>query len=158
MSISRALAGALATIALCGCGSSEEPSETPIACLAPADSYLVALERAPAAVRLDGTTPIADCLTEEQEPGALASVGEAAVAAAVELNRLVRRDLDPATALRLGYLVGAIEQGAESTGGIHRDLVLRLNTAARFSGGGAQLGADFERAFGEGYAAAQAAG
>lgn len=158
VSISRALAGALATIALCGCGSSDESSETPVACLAPADSYLVALERAPGDVRLDGTTPIADCLTEEQEPGALASVGETAVAAATDLNRRVRGDFDADAALRLGYLVGAIEQGAEGTGGIHRDLVLRLNTAARFSGAGAQLGAAFERAFGEGYAAAQSAG
>lgn len=157
MRTSRALAGALATIALSACGSGES-TQTPVACVAPAATYLTALEQAPGEVLLEGATPIADCLTEEQEPGALASVGQAAVAAATQLNRAVRRDFDPQTALRLGYLVGAVEQGAETTGGIHRDLVLRLNAAARFSAEGGELGAAFERAFGEGYAAAQAAG
>jgi hypothetical protein len=154
VSISRALAGALAALALSACGS-DEPAATPVACLGSAESYLAALEEAPGEVRLEGETPISACLGEEQEPGALATVGESAVAAASELNRSVRREFDPRTALRLGYLVGAFEQGAETTGGIHRDLVLRLNAAARFSEGDEQLGAAFERAFGEGYAAGQ---
>lgn len=147
----------MAALALSACGSGEPPA-TPAACLEPPDSYLAALEAAPGEVRLGGETPISACLTEEQEPGTLAGVGESAVAAANQLNREVRDRFEAEPALRLGYLVGAIEQGAESTGGIHRDLVLRLNTAARFSGGGGQLGAEFERAFGEGYAAAQASG
>jgi len=36
-------------------------------------------------------------------------------------------------------------------------LVLRLDSAARYREGGGSFGAEFERAFGEGYAAAQAA-
>lgn len=155
-----ALAGTLAAtglLALAACGS-DGPSPTPVACLAPAGAYLAALEQAPGEVRLDREVAIADCLTEEQQPGALASVGQSTVAAATELNRQVRRRPDADAALRLGYLVGAIEQGAESTGGIHRDLILRLNAAARFPGDDAQLGAAFERAFGQGYAAARSAG
>ena len=50
-------------------------------------------------------------------------------------------------------------RAAAATGGIHRDLVLRLDAAARFPGpGGEPFGAAFERSFGEGYAAGQAGG
>ncbi len=63
------------------------------------------------------------------------------------------------TTVALGYLVGAVARGAESTGGIHQDLVLRINSAARYAGeGGDALGAEFERSFGQGYSAAQAGG
>lgn len=145
----------IVSVALASCGS-DEPPDTAVACLAPAAAYLTALEQAPGEVRLEGATAISDCLTEEQEPGQLASIGESVIAAATRLNGEVRGDSDPETALRLGYLVGAVEQGAESTGGIHEDLVLRLNAAARFTGEGERpLDAAFERAFGEGYAAAQ---
>jgi hypothetical protein len=57
--------------------------------------------------------------------------------------------------VRLGYLVGAVQEGAAATGGIHEDLVLRLDAAARFTGGRDAFGARFERAFGVGYAAGQ---
>jgi hypothetical protein len=52
-----------------------------------------------------------------------------------------------------------VQEGAASTGGIHEDLVIRLDTAARYTGrqGGA-FPAAFERSFGEGYAAGQASG
>ncbi|MEJ7875914.1 MAG: hypothetical protein WKF62_04570 [Solirubrobacterales bacterium] len=44
------------------------------------------------------------------------------------------------------------------TRGIHADLVIRLAAAARFNEGGKPLPIEFERAFGEGYAAGQASG
>jgi hypothetical protein len=148
-----ALAGALL-----GCGSSEPP-ETPVACLGPPADYLEALEGAPDEALLGGTTPIGACLVEEQSPGTLQTVGASVIATATLLNREVRDDPDPATIARLGYLVGAIQQAGAETGGIHEDLILRLDSAARFSGGeGAAFGASFERAFGKGYAAAQASG
>jgi hypothetical protein len=79
--------------------------------------------------------------------------------AATELNRRILRDPDPQTILRLGYLVGAVQEGASGTGGIHQDLVLRLDSAARYTGaGGKPFGAEFERSFGHGYAAGQAGG
>ena len=143
----------VASVAASSCGS--DAPATPVACLASSQGYLTALDRAPGPVRLDDTR-ISDCLTEEQPPGQLASIGEAVVGAATRLNSEARRGSDRGSALRLGYLVGAVEQGAESSGGIHQDLVLRLNAAARFTGQGEpDLGAAFERAFGEGYAAAQ---
>jgi len=153
------LAGALALLAAAGCGSEDAP-ETPAACLTPASRYLAALEDAPGAVRLEGSVAISDCLVEEQAPGTLGAVGKSIVEAAKQLNREARRDPGGQASVELGYLVGAVQEGESRTGGIHADLVIRLDAAARFTGDGppASLGAEFERAFGEGYAAGQASG
>jgi hypothetical protein len=151
-------AGVAAIAALSGCGSSEPP-ETPAACLQPATAYLKALEAAPGDVRLDGTTAISSCLVDDQASGALQTVGKSVIDAATDLNRQILRDPDPATIVKLGYLVGAVQEGASGTGGIHQDLVIRLDAAARYTGpGGKPFGVEFERSFGEGYAAGQASG
>jgi hypothetical protein len=71
------------------------------------------------------------------------------VVTATRLNTDARRNPSGEQAVQLGYLVGAIERGAE---GIHADLVRRVNSAARSSPEGL-LPAEFERTFGEGYAA-----
>jgi hypothetical protein len=148
----------LAAVAIASCGG-DDPPDTPVACVDGPQAYLAALEAAPGDVRLAGTTPISDCLVEEQEPGAQAQVGESIIAAATQLNRDVRRDPDGPKTERLGYLVGAVQEGAAQTGGIHRDLVLRLDNAARYAGpDGETFGAGFERAFGEGYTAGQERG
>jgi hypothetical protein len=147
-----------ALVALAGCGSSEPP-QTPAACLVPASEYLRALEAAPGDARLDGTTPISSCLVPDQASGALQTVGKSIIDAATELNRQILRHPDPRTIVRLGYLVGAVQEGASGTGGVHHDLVLRLDSAARYSGpSGKPFGAAFERTFGQGYAAGQAGG
>lgn len=152
------IAAAAALAALAGCGG-EEPPTTPPACLAPAAAYLRSLESAPAPVRLRGETPISDCLVAEQAAGPLQAVGGSLVEAAGELNREIRHDPDPETIARLGYLVGAVQEGASATAGIHTDLVRRLDSAARYPGpGGRPFGAGFERAFAAGYAAGQADG
>ncbi len=149
--VATALAGLLAG----GCGSDD--AETPAACLADGDAYLAALESAPDQVLLDGTTPIGQCLVEAQSGGELGQVGEGMVAAATELNRRVQDDPEGVATVQLGYLVGAVQEAAASTGGIHQDLVIRLDAAARFSPDGA-FPASFERAFGAGYEAGQASG
>jgi hypothetical protein len=156
--ISIGLVGVLASVVLASCGS-DEPPATPAACSSPASAYLTALKAAPGEVRLGGTTPISDCLVEEQEPGQIATVGESIIATATELNRRVRRDAEPAAIVQLGYLVGAVQEAEATTGGIHQDLVLRLDSAARFTGQGQEsFPAAFERSFGEGYSAGQAGG
>ena len=158
MRIRLILAGTVAVLALTGCGSDDEP-ETPAACVQPATAYLEALEAAPGEVRLDGTTAISSCLVDDQASGALQTVGKSVVDAATELNGEVRRGSDPQASVRLGYLVGAIQEGASDTDGIHQDLILRLDSAARYPGpGGRPFGAEFERSYGEGYAAGQASG
>jgi hypothetical protein len=148
------LAGALLAV---GCGS-DDGSETPVACLTAPAGYLDALEAAPGDVRLEGTTPISECLVDDQESGPLAQVGESMIAAATRLNRDLRDQFDPEVATRLGYLIGAVQAGATDTGGIHEDLVLRLDAAARFTGDAEPFGARFERAFGQGYGAGQERG
>jgi hypothetical protein len=140
---------ALACALGAGCSDSGEDELAPSACLAGSTAYMRALESAPGEVLLEGEDPISDCLTPEQEGGQLASIGQEMIAAATELNAAAQENPTGPEALRLGYLVGAVERGAE---GIHADLVRRLNTAARFSPDGL-LPPEFERTFGQGYAA-----
>lgn len=148
---------AVGALGVPGCGS-DEPPETPTACLNPAADYVEALADAPGEVRLAGKTAISDCLVEEQEGGALAQVGGSLIDTAERLNARVRQTDDERAVVALGYLVGAVQEGASRTGGIHADLVLRLDSAARFTGGGEPFAADFEREFGRGYVAGQETG
>jgi hypothetical protein len=152
---------ALPLIALalgCGaCGSSTE-SATPLACLDPTGQYLRALQSAPGEVRLGGGTAISDCFSGTQAAGDQAEVGQTVIQAATELNAAARRNPGGADTVSLGYLVGAVQEGASHASGINADLVRRLDTAARFNPGGGTLGASFERAFGKGYAAGQESG
>jgi len=144
---------ALALLAAAGCGSSE-PEAAPVACLAGPNAYLAALQAAPGEVRLQGETAISECLTSAQGGGELANVGSDMVRAATELNQRALERSSPAAVVQLGYLVGAAQRGAEQTGGIHEDLIRRLNAAARFTPSGAPDAA-FERRFGRGFAAGQ---
>lgn len=135
----RAAATALASLALlAGCGS-EDP-DTPGPCLADAGAYLAALERAPRPVTLVGDVSISDCLVDNQPSGELAQIGTATVEAATRLSARARRGDGPA-AIQLGYLVGATQRGADETGGIHTDLVRRLESAAQTGPAGGLTGA-----------------
>jgi hypothetical protein len=144
---------AVALIAVAGCGAKKNDL-APAACLATNQGYLRALTRAPAEVRLAGTTQISSCLVPEQNAGQLANIGHEMIVAATKLNGRARAGSEPA-ALQLGYLIGAVAKGADA---IHTDLVRRLNSAARFSQAGGTLPASFERAFGRGYAAGRSSG
>jgi len=148
----------LAACLLPACGEDESDQAAPAACLGDAETYLTALEAAPGEVALEGETPIGACLVEGQGGGQLATVGESAVEAATKLNTEAIEDQSGDAAVRLGYLVGAFQEAASRTGGIHEDLIRRLDAAARFTPKGGSPGAEFERAYGEGYAAGQAQG
>ncbi len=148
---------ALAALAAAGCGSGGE-SATPTACLGPRADYLKALQSAPGEVRLAGDTSISDCFGGTQGAGDQAQVGGTVVGVATELNAAARRDPEGHAAVMLGYLAGAVHEGASHSSGITTDLVRRLDTAARFNPGSGTLGAAFERAFGKGYAAGQEGG
>src|SRR4051812_7656764 len=104
------MAAGAALVLLTGCGNEDAP-QTPAACLQPASAYLKALEEAPGEVRLDGATPISSCLVPDQASGALQTVGKSVIGAATELNRQILDDPDPRTIVRLGYLVGAVQEG-----------------------------------------------
>jgi hypothetical protein len=138
------------------CGGPDDT--TPVACLGGAPAYLRALEAAPGEVELAGSTPISECLAENQTGGDLATVGTAMLRAAIELNAEARAEPGGAANLELGYLLGAARRGAERTEGIHAELLRRLSAAARYSPGDRPLPATFRRAYREGFDAGQAHG
>jgi len=134
---------------LAGCGGMDDT--TPAACLEGAPSYLRALRGAPGEVELAGSTPISDCLAENQTGGDLAAVGAAMLRAATELNAKARAEPGGAASLRLGYLIGAARRGAEHTEGIHAELIRRLTAAARYSPADRPLAEAFLNAYRRGY-------
>jgi hypothetical protein len=146
----------LATLVVAGCGRSQDDS-TPTACLDGASAYTAALADAPGAVALSGGVPISDCLAENQSGGELATVGEAMVEAATKLNAEARAKPSGDASLQLGYLLGAAQQGADRTEGIHADLIRRLTVAARYSPEG-PLPAGFLGAYRQGFDAGHAGG
>jgi len=147
----RALVPALAAAALlAGCGGSDDDEgEMPEACAGSAAEYREALASAPGDVALADATRISDCLPAQQSSGDLAETGRVLIATATDLNADAQENPTGPAAVQLGFLVGAIERGADS---IHADLVRRVNSAARFSPDGL-LPAEFERTFGRGYSA-----
>ena len=138
-----------------GCGSSDG-GETPAACLAPAATYLKALEAAPDSVRLAGETPISGCLVKDQPAGDLADVGASLVQTATLLSDAAQKDPGGEQTVRLGYLVGAVEEGASETSGIHTDLVRRIEASARYLK--PRGSAAFDLVYARGYAAGRSGG
>ncbi len=153
----RALACAALLAALAGgCGGVSDG--TPAACLNEGGTYLKALADAPGQVLLPDEVPISECLAENQQAGDLAAVGTAMVAAATTLNAEARSEPDGGAALRLGYLIGAAQRGADSTEGIHAELIRRLTVAARYSPGDRPLSAPFLRGYQRGFDAGHESG
>ncbi len=145
------------TTVVAACGSSDSGA-TPVSCLVPASAYVKALEGAPGAVRLAGETPISDCLTKNQSAGDLADVGASLVRAATLLSAAAQKDPGGEQTLRLGYLVGAIQAGASETGGIHTDLVRRIQATARYAKPAPRGARSFGLAYARGYAAGRSGG
>jgi hypothetical protein len=139
-----------------GCGSQDD--STPVACLEGSHAYVAALAAAPAEVTLDGETPISDCLAENQQGGDLATVGSALVEAATKLNAEARAEPGGKANLQLGYLIGAVQRGADSTEGIHADLLRRLAVAARYAPGREALSPAFLNTYRQGFDAGHARG
>jgi len=138
------LTGAFAS----GCGGQDD--STPVACLEGAAAYEKALRDAPGEVRLQGETPIGDCLAPNQAAGDLARVGEAMVETTTKLNAEARARPGGDAAVQLGYLLGAAERGSEESEGIHSDLVRRLTVAARYAPGNQPLSQQFLDGYEEG--------
>lgn len=142
--------------AVAGCGDQDD--STPVACLEGAAAYERALRAAPGEVRLDGETPISDCLASNQAAGDLARVGEAMIETATELNAEAREEGRSDPAVQLGYLLGAVERGSEESEGIHSDLVRRLTVAARYAPDRQPLSEEFLDSYEEGFEAGRAGG
>jgi len=146
-------ASLLAVLALAGIGCGSQDDSTPVACLEGAAAYEKALRTAPGEVLLLGETPISDCLASNQQAGDLSRVGEAMLETATALSAQAREEDGGDAAVRLGYLIGAAERGAETSEGIHSDLVRRLTVAARYAPGKQPLSPAFMRSYEAGYAA-----
>ena len=154
------LGAALAAIALlaAGCGDDDSQTATPTACMGGQQAFTEALADAPGEVLVDGTTPIGDCLPDEQSAGQQANVGEALVATATELNGEARQEPQSEAPVELGYLVGAVRAAAEGTAGIHEDLARRVESAALFVPKGDLVAAAFQQGYEEGLAAGRETG
>lgn len=154
----RLLAFCLIALAVGALGCGKPDDSTPVACLEGSETYLQGLKAAPGEVRLDGETPISDCLVENQKGGELATVGTAMVNAATQLNAEARAEPGGEANLQLGYLLGAAEHGAEETEGIHVELIRRLSAAARYSPDNRPLPPTFLSTYKEGFDAGLAKG
>jgi hypothetical protein len=122
-------------LVLAGCGSQDETS--PPACMEvdPAPIAL-ALERAPAAVTLVDGSRLSTCVRLLARSGSdLQTLGERLMRVADDLH--AQAQTDPAAALRLGYLVGAVRRGAAQTPGLASNLARRIEQIAALDPGGA---------------------
>ena len=154
-----ALALLLATaLLLAACGSEDETATTPVACKSGEATYVKALAGAPDEVLLEGETPISGCIVPDQQVGDLSDVGATVITAATRLNAEAQRDPGGAAAAAARLPGRRGRGGGLGHGRGHTDLVRRLDAAARYSEQGGTLPAEFERAYGEGYAAAREAG
>ena len=139
-----------------GCGSADD--STPVACLEGPDAYERALAAAPDEVLLEGETLISECLARNQSSGDLTRIGEALIETATALNAEARAEPGGDANLQLGYLLGAVERGAEESEGIHSDLVRRLVVAARYVPGKQASPPGFLPTYSEGFDAGRAGG
>jgi urease alpha subunit len=125
MRLRTALAAASALIAG-GCGSSAGALSA--ACTQGPSALSQALDTAPDRVALPDGTRLSDCV---RRADANAEIQEVAAGATPLADRLATESKgSEAAAVRLGYLIGAARRGARHTGGIHAELLRRLERAA----------------------------
>ncbi len=130
IAVAVAVAGALV---LGGCGK-RDPPPVPTACVGEPAALLAALGRAPRAVTLTDGTRLSRCVSTANSDGDLQSVGIAFGRVADTLR--ARAEHEPAAALRLGYLAGAVRRGARrAPGAIADQLARRMTQLATLSPG-----------------------
>jgi len=114
---------ALAAALLAGCG---DDSELPAACAQGEQAVAAALASAPQAVRIDGVA-ISSCMTDAADASDIQALGTAVNGVAAKLADKAEERPDSAEAVRLGYLVGAVERGSAKSQGLHSQLRRRLD-------------------------------
>jgi hypothetical protein len=123
----------LGALLLAGCSDEEDP--VPVSCRQGPDSVRSALRDAPGRVTLGGI-PLSDCIDDTSGGGALQEVGEAYLSVASRLADEAARDPDGVAAMRLGYLMGAVERSKTGAQGVGSELGRRLRMeAARVDSG-----------------------
>lgn len=111
---------------LAGCATATDDPQ-PAACHGAPASFVLALERAPGAVRLDGGTRLSTCVSRARTDSDLQSLGASLVAAADELHARVATD--PTAAAGLGYLAAAVRTGVAANQGLASTLGRRVEHA-----------------------------
>ncbi len=112
----------LATALVAGCADDDT---LPAACAQGEQAVTAALASAPQAVRIDGVA-ISACMTDAADASDVQALGTAVNGAAAKLADAAEERPDSAEALRLGYLVGAVERGSMQSQGLHSELQRRL--------------------------------
>ena len=123
----RSAAAILCLMALSAC--SREDEATPAGCLTDEAEVLKALEGAPGKVVLDDA-PLSACLSDTTDAGALQAVGTAYLDAATSLADRAAEKPEGGSALRLGYLVGAVKRSEAGAQGVGYELGRRLRSEA----------------------------
>ncbi|HEV2752864.1 MAG TPA: hypothetical protein VGV36_03380 [Solirubrobacteraceae bacterium] len=100
----------------------------PASCFASAEVYARALHAAPEPVRLPGGSRISTCVELSSQPADLQNLGAVTTRTADRLAE--QAEADPRAALALGYLVGAVQRGAQRTNGTQLELGFRIGRAA----------------------------
>ncbi len=113
-----------------GCGREERP--LPAACTAGSSHIAQALRRAPAPVTLGDGTRLSMCVARARTDADIQTVGALYTEVATDLSAQVQTS--NTAALRLGYLIGGARRGARRTGGVHLELVRRLEQSVGLDG------------------------
>lgn len=160
-----ALVITLTALAVTGCSDGRK-IETPPACLGASSTWVTALSAAPDQVLLAKSTPISECIPQDQGAAQLEEVGKIAVETATQFSAFYKggeggsgqtgSESSVQAALMAGYLVGALEKGAESSEGIHAALVTRVKSAA--TNGLEAAGQQVQGAFQKGHEAGRETG
>jgi hypothetical protein len=113
--------------ALMASGCSDEDEVVPVSCRQGAEAVKTALRDAPGRVTLDGT-PLSACIKDTTESGVLQEVGQAYLDVASELADTVTGSPNGASAVQLGYLLGAYERSRAGAQGVGYELGRRLRS------------------------------
>jgi hypothetical protein len=147
MRVRTALAAA-AALACGACGQTTQPLSAD--CTQGTAPLSAALAAAPGDVRLADGTRLSECVSRADGDAEIQEVATGTTSLADQLA--ARAAHDETAAVQLGYLIGAAKRGARHTGGIHAELVRRLESA------GERVTSSRRAAFDRGLAAGTRAG
>ena len=129
------LVAAMLALLLAGCTTAnDEP--LPAACLAGPARLVLALQQAPAAVRLADGTRLSTCVRRVRSAGDLQELSVSLTTAADTLRGQVASD--PDAAVMLGYLAGAVKVGADANQSLASELRRRIERVTTLAAGAPQ--------------------
>ena len=128
--VARLIALVLVLAALAA-GCQEESEPVAFSCAEDPQAILRALDAAPGDVKLSDGATISSCLERADSTADLQNVGVALSTAAEELEAPALEG-DAEAGLKLGYLVGAAQEGSKTNIGLASELLRRLERSIGF--------------------------